>query len=200
MSAVDEIINDIPLDQLATELNVDQETAESAVRQAIPALLGGLQANAADPNGEASLAGALNDHSGELLDGGVNLNEVNTDDGQKIVSNIFGGQSEQVAQTLGGSLGGQTGLVQKLLPILAPIVLSYLTQRLGGQGQAAQQGGGLADVLGGLLGGQGQAQGAGGAGGLGGLLGGLLGGGQAGSSSPGGLGDVLGGLLGGGRR
>jgi uncharacterized protein YidB (DUF937 family) len=62
-------------------------------------------------------------------------------------------------------------------------------------------GGGLEDVLGGLLGGgQGGGQGAGG---LGDLLGGLLGGGQGGGqpgaqAGGGGLDDLLGGLLGGG--
>ncbi len=196
MSAIDDIVAQLPMASLAGQVGSDQQTTEAAVRQVLPALLGGLHANAQDPAGAASLAGALGQHSPDLVEGGVNLDQVNPQDGTKIVSNIFGGQTDQVAQTLGGSLGGQTGLVQKLLPILAPIVLSYLAQRLGGQGQAAQSGGGLADVLGGLLGGQSQGAGAGG---LGGLLGGLLGGNQAGSSS-GGLGDILGGLLGGGRR
>jgi hypothetical protein len=199
VSAIDDIVAQLPMASLAGQVGSDQQTTEAAVRQVLPALLGGLQANAQDPAGAASLAGALGQHSPDLVEGGVDLAQVDPEDGSKIVSNIFGGQSEQVAQTLGGSLGGQTGLVQKLLPLLAPIVLSYLTKRLGGGDQAAQQGGGLADVLGGLLGGQGQPAGGGA---LGGLLGGLLGGGgQAGpSSAQGGLGDLLGGLLGGGRR
>jgi len=199
MSAIDDIVAQLPMASLAGQVGSDQQTTEAAVRQVLPALLGGLHANAQDPAGASSLAGALGQHSPDLVEGGVNLDQVNPAEGSKIVSNIFGGQTDQVAQTLGGSLGGQTGLVQKLLPLLAPIVLSYLTQRLGGQTQATQGGGGLADVLGGLLGGQGPAAGPTGAGGLGGMLGGLLGGGQA-SSAPGGLGDVLGGLLGGGRR
>ena len=199
MSAIDDIVAQLPMADQAGQVGSDQQTTESAVRQVLPALLGGLQANAQDPAGAASLAGALGQHSPDLVEGGVDLGQVDQAEGSKIVRNIFGGQSDQVAQTLGGSLGGdQTGLVQKLLPLLAPIVLSYLTKRLGGQDQAAAGGGGLADVLGGLLGGQAQGSGTGGAGDLGGVLGGLLGGGQGGAS--GGLGDVLGGLLGGGRR
>jgi len=196
VSAIDDIVARLPMSSLAGQVGSDPQTTETAVRQVLPALLGGLHANAQDPAGASSLAGALGQHSPDLVDGGVDLDQVDTGEGSKIVSNIFGGQTDQVAQTLGGSLGGQTGLVQKLLPILAPIVLSYLTQRLGGQAQAGQ-GGGLADVLGGLLGGQGSTSGSGG---LGGLLGGLLGGGGQGGTSNGGLGDVLGGLLGGGRR
>ena len=198
MSAIDDIVSQLPMSNLASQVGSDPQTTETAVRQVLPALLGGLQANAQDPAGASSLAGALSQHSPDLVEGGVDLDQVNPADGSKIVSNIFGGQTDQVAQTLGGSLGGDTGLVQKLLPLLAPIVLSYLTKRLGGQAQTGQ-GGDLAYVLGGLLGGQGSAAGSGG---LGGLLGGLLGGGQGGQagSSNGGLADVLGGLLGGGRR
>jgi hypothetical protein len=179
MGAVDEIMSQIPLSQLASQLGTDEQTAGAAVQQAIPALLGGLQANAQDPAGAASLEGALGNHSAGLIDGGVDLNQVDAGDGQKIVQNIFGGHSDGVAQTLGGNLGGnQSDLMKRLLPILAPIVMSYLAKRLGG-GAAAGGGGGL----------------------LGSILGGVLGGGDpAGGGSAGGIGDLLGGLLGGGRR
>lgn len=183
MSATDEILAGIPIQQLAAQLGVDETTAEAATRQAIPALLGGLQANADDPAGAASLAGALGNHSSALIDGGVNLDEVDTDDGQKIVGNIFGPNATDVAHTLGGSLSQQSGLIQKLLPILAPIVLSYLAKRLGGgqgfggQDQGGQAGGGLGDLLGSMLGGAGGGA-AGGQGSIGDLLGGLLGGGR----------------------
>ena len=149
---------DIPLDQLAAQLGVDEATAEAAARQAIPALLGGMQANAADPAGAASLAGA-----------------------QKIVSNIFGPDTGQVAQTLGADVGQQSGLIQKLLPILAPIVLAYLSKRLTGSSQGGS-GNVLTDLLGGMLGGGGASQTGPNRSGTGSIL------------------DMLGGLIGGGRR
>ena len=197
MSAVEDILADIPMDQLAAQLGVDEATAEQAARQAIPALLGGMQANAEDPAGARSLAGALGDHPGDLIDGGVNLDQVDANDGEKIVGNIFGPNQDQVAQTLGGNLGGQAGgLIQRLLPILAPIVLAYLSKRLMGQ----RQGSGQDDPLGSIL--------CGGATGssnpLNDLLSSMLGGGAAGGSSShssgGSILDVLGGLLGSGRR
>jgi len=193
MSATDEILANIPLSQLASQLGVDEATAEAATRQAIPALLGGLQANAQDPAGAASLAGALGNHSSALVDGGVNLDEVDTADGEKIVGNIFGSNSTQVAHTLGNNLGQQSGLIQKLLPILAPIVLSYLARRLTGGGS----GGGAGDLLGSILGGGGAGQGGGLSDVLGGMLGGQAGGADRGSGS---VLDMLGGMLGGGRR
>jgi hypothetical protein len=181
MSSIDDILANIPMNSLADQLGVDPATAESAVREALPALVGGMQANAVDPQGAASLAGALESHSPKLVDGGVNLDEVDTADGEKIVSHVFGENSGAVAQTLGGNLGGNSDLVQKLLPILAPIVLSYLAQKMRGGGAQPGAGGGLNDLLGSVLGG--------------------LGGGQAqGQQGGGGILDMLGGLLGGGRR
>jgi hypothetical protein len=194
MSAVDEIMQQIPLGQLASQLGTDEQTTGAAVQRALPALLGGLHANAQDPAGAASLEGALGQHSPGLVDGGVDLNQVDPGEGNKIVSNIFGGNTDGVAQTLGASLGGgdQSDLMRRLLPLLAPIVMSYLAKRMGGGA-----GGG---VLGSLLGAAGGGSGAGG--GVGDLLGGMLGGGgqaqQPGSGNP--MLDALGGLLGGGRR
>ena len=183
MSATDEILANIPIRQLAAQLGVDESTAEASTRQAIPALLGGMHANAADSAGAASLAGALGDHSSDLVDGGVNLDQVDTDDGQKIVSNIFGENSTQVAHTLGASVGQQSGLIQKLLPILAPIVLAYLSKRLTGTSQGS--GNVLTDLLGSMLGGGASQTGASG---------------EPDRAGSGSILDMLGGLLGGGRR
>ena len=190
MSPIDEILSQIPLQQLAGQLGVDPATAEQAARSALPALLGGIQANTADPGGAASFAQALQQHDGSLVDGGVDLNQVDTQQGQQIVGHVFGDNQGQVVNQLGsiGGAGGQA-LMSKLLPILAPIVMSYLASRLmgGGSGGAAAPaaaGGGLGGLLGGLLGG---------------VLGG--GGGAATQQSAGpDLGSLLGGLLGGGRR
>ena len=186
MSAVDDIISGIPMDQLAAQLGVDEVTAESAAREAIPALLGGMQANAEDPAGAASLAGALGDHPSDLVDGGVDLNQVDADDGEKIVHNIFGPNTSEVVSTLGASAGQQQSLIAKLLPLLAPIVLAYISKRLSGGGQqdrSQDRGSGdmLTDLLGSVLGGgRSSAQSAGG--GSGSIL------------------DMLGSLLGAGRR
>ena len=186
MSAVDDILSSIPLADLAQRLGVDEGTAEQATRQALPALLGGIQANTDDPGGAASFASAVDQHDGSLVDGGVNLDDVDTRDGQKIVGHVFGDQRGQVVQQLGTTGGSSTtsDLMGRLLPLLAPIVMAYLARRLSGAGAGAggaQGGGGIGDLLGSILGGMG---------GQGGAQGGL----------PGGLGDLLGGLLGGGRR
>ncbi|PPG05832.1 hypothetical protein C5E06_00190 [Pseudoclavibacter sp. RFBI5] len=213
MTDITELLALIPVDDIAGKLGVDKQTAQQGIQAALPTLIGGMQANAADPAGAASLEQALAKKDTTLVDGRVSLADIDTNDGQKIVDNVFGSNTDQVAAALGSAPGGQTsGLVQKLLPILAPIVLAWLAKKfLGGQQGAsttagASSGGGLEDLLGGILGG-GSASGskAGGAagGGLGDILGGILGGAGAGGASGsggGGLGDILGGLLGGGKR
>jgi hypothetical protein len=198
MDPVDEILSQIPIDQLALQLGVDEATAEQAVRQAVPALLGGMNANALDPGGAASLERALGQHAGTPLEG-LDLGSVDIADGEAIVGNVFGDNSEQVINKLGGETGG-SNVIAKLLPILAPIVLSMLAGKFlrQGQGQAAPgqaptSSGGLEDLIG-------SATGAGGAGGIGDLLGSLLGGGEGSGSSSDAIGDLLGGLLGGGTK
>ena len=90
----------------------------------------------------------------------VGFDEVDEADGAKIAHHVFGDNEQQVVNQLGG-LGGGNALIQKLLPILAPIVMSWLAGKLMGadeaQGQTRQApssgGGGLGDILGQILGG-----------------------------------------------
>lgn len=190
MSPVDEILSQIPLAQLAGQLGVDEQTAEQATRQALPALLGGIQANTDDPGGAASFTEAVQQHDGGLVNGGVDLGQVDTAEGQKIVGHVFGDQQGQVINQL-GALGGGVGkdLIAKLLPILAPIVMSWLASKLTGGGNAVPAGAPAAPAGGGGIGDV-----------LGGLLGSVLGGGGAQGGGAPDLGSILGGLLGGGRR
>ena len=200
MTELQDIIGQIPMGQIAGLLGTDESTARAAVEAAVPTLLAGMHNNAQAPDGAASLESALGQHQDGLMDGGVDVTQVDTADGEKIVNHVFGGQQDQVASQLAGSgqLGGAgSDLVRKLLPILAPIVMSYLAKKLLGGSQAGSgvpaapdQAGGLdlGGVLGGLLGGM--VGGQGGAAGPGGT------GGQGGEDALGGLGDILGGLFG----
>jgi hypothetical protein len=196
MATIDELVTKLPLDQIAAQLGVDKETAAAATKEASEALVQGMQANAQDKAGAESLAKAIAAHAkqaaGKTAED-IDVANIDTTDGEKIVKNVFGDNEEQVVNQLGG-LGGGSSLFKSLLPMLAPIVMGYLgKQAVGNRAGGGDDGGGLDDIIGGLLGG---GDGGGGGGGLGDMLGGLLGGGGSG----GGLGDLLGGLLGGGKR
>ena len=206
MAGLDELLNQIPTQEIAAKLGADEGEVNSAVQQLVPLLLGGVQQTAQDhPDTAAGLESEAADHAASgLLDGGVTVDQVNQDQGADAIAKIFGGNdSGQVASVLAGGGAGNSDLIQKLLPILAPIVLAYIGKQLGGGGAstpAASGGGGLGDVLGNILGG---ALGGNNAGGntnssdnpLGSILGSVLGGG--GNQGAGGvLGSVLGGLFG----
>lgn len=191
MSELDDLFAQLPIDRIAASFGVDEDTARNAIGASLPALLGGMEANARDAGGAQSLEEALGQHADRLGDGPIDIDAIDTTDGDKIVGHIFGEQTDQVAQHLGGMGAGLSGgLIRKMLPLLAPILMGYIAKRIRGpqqqQQQQASSGGGLGDLLGGLLRG-------GGGGGGGGMFGGGGGGG-------GGILDMLGGLLGGGRR
>ena len=179
MADYDDLLARMPIDDIARTLGVDADTASDAVQQVLPGLVGGLEANAHDPAGAASLEKALAGHSNRPRLRSVD--EVDTDDGAKIVGHVFGPNTDQVAARLADASprSAVTGdLIQKVLPIVAPIVLAWVADKFFGQKTSSgDQGGGLGDLLGGLLGG-GSSGGSSGGLDLGGLLGGLLGGGS----------------------
>ena len=154
---IDELVSQLPIDQLAAQLGADPEEVKRASRQSVGALVGGMQANAQDPGGAASLTEALGQHSGDALDGLTDVGRIDTDDGDKIVGHVFGDQRDAVVSQLGGTGGG--GLFAKLLPMLAPLVMGWLAKSMSGGGAREPAaggdagGGGLGDMLGGLIGG-----------------------------------------------
>lgn len=181
-----DILGNLDVARLAQQVGADPAEVQQAAATVLPALLGGLHANAQDPAGEASLAQALTQHQNDLASGTIDTTQVDPVEGQKVAAHIFGSQQDQVVQQLGATGGVSSGLVAKLMPLLAPIVMSYLAKRVTGSTGGAIGGAIGGGVLGGVLSQvlQGAAQGAGGS--------------SSGGSNPMGgiLGDVLGGLLG----
>jgi hypothetical protein len=204
MAGLDELFNEIPVQEIASKLGVDEGEVNNAIRTLVPALVGGLQHNvaAADIDSSKLEEAVTSQAASGLLDGGVSVDQVDQKHGDQIVAHIFNGNdSNQVASALAGGGLANSGLLKQLLPILAPIVLAYIGKQLtkgGGAAAPAQPqaqaagGGGLGDILGSILGGGGSGGGAANNP-LGSILGSVLGGGQGG----GGLAEVLGGLLGG---
>lgn len=186
---LDELLARIPVTDIAASLGVDDGEAESAIRSALPGLFGGLAVNAHQEDGARSLESALAQHRDK---GSFGLDDIDVADGEKIVGHALGADRDGVVAALSGGSGGGLGsqLFQKLLPMLAPIVMSYLADKLFGgrsEPQAAPQeaSGGIGDILTQILGG-GRDRSSGGN-----PLDAILGGGG------GGLGDILNSILGG---
>ena len=182
MTGNDEILRSLPVDEIAARLGVDPSVAMQAIQEGGATILTGLQRNARTPEGSRAILKAVDKHSGTVGEGTVEVDRVDTADGQKILGHIFGDQQDAVAQKLTSERQTAGVDLGKLLPILAPIVLGLIARKQGGtvgpsgSGPAAG-GGGIGDIIGGLLGGGGGGGGSS-AGGIdiGGLLGGLFGG------------------------
>jgi len=181
MTDLSEVLNNVPVGDIAKQLGISPDVAEAAVKQVLPGLLGGLAVNASDPAGSASLEKALSKHAGFAP---KKVSDIDTADGAKIVKNVFGGNTDQVASKLADAEpkpNVTADIIKQVLPIVAPIVLSFIaSQFLGGKSTsttskktAAPSGGGdLGSILGGLVSDPNtQSM-------IGGLLGGLLGGGK----------------------
>lgn len=134
------------IQQIASQLGVEPDQAQSAVASALPLLLGALGRNTQQPEGAQALLGALQrDHAdsaggfdlggllGSVLGGGTTTAQT---DGAGILGHIFGGSTPQAASGLGQATGLDSGRSGQLLQILAPIVLSFLAQRFLGGGNA----------------------------------------------------------------
>lgn len=175
MAELDDILRSLPIDQIAAKLGVDRTVATQAVKEGGGAILTGLQRNAATASGASALQSALAAHSG--LPDAIDLDRVDTADGEKILGHVFGGKQQAVARTLTDE--PQTAGIDfgALLPMLAPIVMGLLAKKSApgsSQEGASAPGGGIGDLIGGLLGRAGRAGGAGGFD-LNGLLGGIFG-------------------------
>ena len=205
MAGLDDLMNQIPVADIASKLGADQGEVTQAIQTLVPTLLGTLQENVqADDIDSTHLESAVvAEGKSDLLDGGVNVDQLDEHQGNKLVASLFGGNdTTQVASALSGAGAPGGDLIKRLLPMLAPIVLAYVGKQFsqrsaagaGAQAQAAP-GGGIGDVLGSILGG---AAGGGANNPLGSILGSVLGGGASGSQG-GALGNILGGLLRGGR-
>jgi hypothetical protein len=184
MSGLEDLYAQIPTSDIANKIGVDEAEVNKAVQLLVPVLVGGLHENAQDPDHASKIESAADSHA-SLLDGGVNVDHVDQQEGQQAIARIFGGNDAgQVASALAGGGGGNSDLLKQLLPILAPIVLAYVGKQLTGKSgaPAAAGGGALNDVLGSILGGMGGNKS------LGSVLGNVLG-----SKA----GDILGGLFGG---
>ncbi|RMX06403.1 DUF937 domain-containing protein [Corticibacter populi] len=160
------------LNQMAQQLGTDTQQTEQAISAALPLLLGALAQNAQQPGGAQALFGAIErDHvpaagqQAQGLAGGLDLGGLlgsllgsgtGTGTGSKgaaaapqfnaeaILGHILGGKQGQAESGLSQATGLNAASVQKLLLMLAPIVMSYLGKQVAsGQAQSADQLGSL---------------------------------------------------------
>lgn len=186
MSELDGLLNMIPVGDIAKQLGISESDAKAAVNQVVPVIVAGMAANAQDKGGAKSLAGAATRHA-QRAKKFTKVEDIDTEDGAKVARNVFGANTKEVEKKVAAAGGIDPSIIEKLIPIIAPIVIAFIGNMLlnkqkesnstATESSGESSGGGLGDILGGLLGGGS--------------------GGSSSSSSSGGMGDILGGVLGG---
>ncbi|MBL0422499.1 DUF937 domain-containing protein [Ramlibacter sp. AW1] len=168
------------LQSVARDLGISEEQAASGAEALLPAIMGGMKKQAqAQPAGLAGLGGLLGQlGGGGLFDQVLSPQPTDPSQGNAVLGQIFGSKdvSRTVADNAASQSGLDSGLLRKMLPLLAMLVTGYMAKQAGGAGQAPE------------------GSGSGGLGGLVGSLGGLFGGGGAGTPGAGGAMGALGGL------
>lgn len=184
-------MNSQVIGQISQQIGASEEQTSNAANGIFTALIGGLANNASQPQGLSALMGALDrDHDGSALDdlmgfvGGMMSGNAagNNANGLGILGHILGNKQEAVAQNISQKSGLDMSQIMKLMPILAPIVMSVLGKLLRSNNQQAPAagggGGGIFDLASILMGSAQSAQGGAFGDLLGNVIGGVLGGGS----------------------
>ncbi len=132
--------------QLAKKLNIDEKSAESALKGLTPALTRGLQRNTSNEKGLGSLLNAIekDTHAGTLRDfDKLGLDDM-TKEGNDVLGHILG--SKDVSRNVAGHVAKQSGLgaglLKKALPIVAMVVMGMLKSKGGGSLRKSRSSGG----------------------------------------------------------
>ena len=136
---MDQLLQGGALDQISGRIGADPAQTQQAIQQALPMLLGGLERNAATPEGAQSLQHALatDNHASVLDDLTGYLSGTRQDratDGAGILQHILGAQQEPAAQALSAKSGLGSGSIMQLLITLAPLVMGMLGKKAGSGG------------------------------------------------------------------
>lgn len=181
------------LETLSAKTGLSQKQLKMILAIAIPLLIKKMTSNASSQAGANSLLGALGQHSNAGSIKGQ-LDDVDEEDGSRIVGHILGNDRDQLVQSVAAETGVAPQDVEKVLGTISPSVLSGLSAATSAASTQQASGVDLSDGIdmGDLMGILGGASSGGGSS-AGGLLGSLLGGGSQAQSSGGLLGSLFGG-------
>ena len=124
--------------QLSGNLGISENDAQGAIGKLVPALSRGVQRNAATSDGLGALMRALQkgNHS-QYVDSPEQLSRPEAiDEGNAILGHIFGSKdvSRNVATRVSEETGLDAGILKKMLPMLAGVVMGSLGKQSSGGG------------------------------------------------------------------
>lgn len=118
------------LEDIARKVGANPTDVKKAATMSLPTLVEALNKNAQDEEKRASLNKALEDHSEDNVEDLQGfLNNMDLEDGQKMLGHILGGKKSQVESNISKSSGLSSGQVTGLLAMLAPILIGMLGKK-----------------------------------------------------------------------
>ncbi|MEE9447511.1 MAG: DUF937 domain-containing protein [Arenicellales bacterium] len=132
---------------LAKNMGINPKLAEAAIKQLTPALTRGLSNNMKTEQGTGSLLDALSrgNHERTLNDfGTLNLDDT-INEGNEVLGHILKGKdvSRNVAGAAAKKAGVSSGILKKMLPVLAMVVMGMMKRKTSSAGTSRKAGGGL---------------------------------------------------------
>lgn len=150
--------NSQALKQLASGFGISETDAVNALSGMVPALSGGLRNNLSNPGSQAGLLEAL---AGGRHQRYVDQPETLTDtatvtDGNAILGHLLGSKdaSRRVASDVSARTGLDNGLLKKMLPVVAAMVMGSMSKQTragAGASSSAGDNSGMLGMLAGLL-------------------------------------------------
>lgn len=123
---IGQLINNDTIAQLAKGTKADEGQVESLLSSALPLLMQNMATNASTKEGKASLSKALDQHASGTTNVTTLLKQADTNDGEKILGHILGGNKSDVTSALAKKSGLSNKDTLTLLATLAPVLLSLL--------------------------------------------------------------------------
>ncbi len=122
--------------EIAKNFGLSEGDASKAIGQLVPSITQGLRKNTTDSNGLESLINAIStgNHQRYVEDPKELTNERAVTDGNNILGHIFGSKdvSRNVAQTAAQNTGIDSGILKKMLPMVATMAMGSLSKNSSG--------------------------------------------------------------------
>ena len=129
------------LQQLAKGFGLNEGDTRNVLTEMVPALTRGMQNNLSTQSGLESLLGALGKGNHQrYVDQPESLSAAEaTRDGNAILGHLLGGKevSRRVARHAAGKTGMNEGLLKKMLPVIATMVMGAVSKQAGAQNLSA---------------------------------------------------------------
>lgn len=118
------------MDKLSNSLNADKGKVKKASKLSIPTMVKALERNAQSHEGAKSLEKALDNHKDDdIEDVRRYLESVNKDEGDKVLSHMFGNKKNRVQTNIAKETGLHENQTLDIMKQLAPLLLGALGQK-----------------------------------------------------------------------